>query len=161
MNFTRLFVRCISEDIMIKFGQIKEKNENTGTVTIRFSRPEACGNCHACGYGSGKSELTLPSNHNVGEWVRVEFPENRFLQATTLVYIIPLIGLLAGLFLGWLLFAGSDLYTVVFALLGLVISFGALYIIDKRISRKPEWSPKITDTYPDKPASDDLGCDAS
>ena len=143
---------------MIKFGQITNKNNTTGMITIRFERPEACGNCHACGYGSGKSELSLPSNRSIGEWVRVEFPENRFLQATTLVYIIPLAGLFLGLFLGYLLGAGSDLPTMLGAASGLAASFAALYLVDRRVSKKPEWTPKITDVYPDKPTSENLHC---
>lgn len=146
---------------MIKFGQITEKNERNGMVTVRFERPEACGNCHACGYGTHNSEITLRSDCRIGQWVRVELPENRFLQATTLVYVVPLAGLLAGLLLGWLLGAGADLYTVIGAAAGLVASFGALYLVDRRVSKKPEWAPKITEVYPDKPASEDLGCDAS
>ncbi len=146
---------------MIKFGQITDKNEKSGMVTIRFERPEACGNCHACGYGSKNSEVTLPSDRNVGEWVRVELPENRFVQATALVYIIPLAGLLLGLLLGWLLGAGNDLITILGAVLGLAVSFVTLYAIDKRLSKKPGWSPRITDVYPDIPTGEDLGCGVS
>jgi sigma-E factor negative regulatory protein RseC len=143
---------------MIKFGLIIGKNEKSGMVTIRFDRPEACGNCHACGYGQKNSEVTLPSDRSVGEWVRVELPENRFVQATALVYIIPLVGLLAGLLLGWLLGSGSDLVTVPAAVLGLVVAFVTLYMVDRRVSKNPGWAPRITDVYPDKPSSEDLGC---
>ncbi len=146
---------------MIKFGQIMDQNEKSGIVTVRFERPEACGNCHACGYGSKNSEVTLPSDRSVGEWVRVELPENRFVQATALVYIIPLIGLLAGLLLGWLLGAGNDLITIFGAILGLAVAFVTLYLIDKRVSQKPGWTPRITDVYADKPTGEDLGCDIS
>ena len=146
---------------MIKFGQITDKNEISGMITVQFSRPEACGNCHACGYGSKNSEITLPSDHNIGEWVRIELPENRFVQATTLVYIIPLAGLLLGMLLGWLLSAGSDLITVLGAMVGLLVSFVTLYLVDKHIAKKPEWSPIITAVYPDKPADTDLQCGAS
>lgn len=146
---------------MFKFGQITDKNEKSGMVTVRFERPEACGNCHACGYGSKSSEVTLPSDRSVGEWVRVELPENRFLQATALVYVIPLAGLLIGLLLGWFLSSGNDLITLLSAALGLGVSFVTLYGIDKSISRKPGWTPKITDVYPDKPAGEELGCGVS
>jgi len=146
---------------MIKFGQIIQKNERNGMVTVRFERPEACGKCGACGSQSQKGEVTLPSERHIGEWVRVELPENRFLQATALVYIIPLFGLLAGLLLGWLLGAGNDLMTVLGAVCGLAVSLAALYLIDQRVSKKPEWMPKITAVYPDKPTYEDLGCGLS
>ncbi len=143
---------------MIKFGQIIERNERKGLVTIRFERPEACGKCGACGYGPQKGEVTLPSDRKVGEWARVELPESRFLQATTLVYAIPLAGLIGGLLLGWLLGAGNDLWTVLGALFGLLFSLLILFGIDRRVSKKPEWSPKITAVYPDKPTFEALGC---
>jgi positive regulator of sigma E activity len=143
---------------MIKFGQIIEKNVKKGLVTVKFERPEACGNCTACGFGSQKGMATLPSDRNIGEWVRVELPESRFLQATALVYVVPLAGLIFGIFLGWALGAGTDLWTVLGAFFGLAVSLLVLFCIDKRVSKKPEWAPKITDVYPDKPALDDLGC---
>lgn len=146
---------------MFKLGQITDKNEKSGMVTVRFERPEACGNCHACGYGSKSSEIAIASDHNVGDWVRVEFPENRFLQATALVYVIPLAGLLLGLALGWFLSDGNDLVTILSAALGLGVSFAALYGVDKSISKKPGWSPRITGVYADKPTGEEPGCGVS
>lgn len=143
---------------MIKFGQIMEKNEKKGLVTVKFERPEACGSCTACGFGSQKGTVTLQSDRNVGEWVRVEMPEKRFLQATVLVYAVPLAGLVLGVFLGWALGGGSDLWTISGAFGGLALSLLALFAIDRRMSKKSEWIPKITAVYPEKPALDDLGC---
>jgi positive regulator of sigma E activity len=143
---------------MIKFGRIIERNDKKGLVTIRFERPEACGKCGACGSRSQKGEVTLPSDCQVGEWARVELPEGRFLQATALVYAVPLSGLLLGLLLGWILGSGSDLWTVLGALAGLLLSLLLLFGIDRRVSGKPEWMPKITAVYPDKPTLEDLGC---
>jgi sigma-E factor negative regulatory protein RseC len=130
-------------------------------VTVRFERPEACGKCGACGSLSQKGEVVLPSDREVGEWVRVELPENRFLQATALVYIIPLLGLLAGLLMGFLFGGGSDLVTVLGAVCGIGVALVTLYLIDKHVSQKPEWMPKITAVYPNKPTIDDLGCSVS
>ncbi|MFH1879602.1 MAG: SoxR reducing system RseC family protein [Bacillota bacterium] len=146
---------------MIKFGQIIERNEKKALVTVKFKRPEACGKCSACGIGAHNGEVTLPSDHQIGEWVRVELPENRFLQATALVYVVPLLGLLLGLFLGWTIGSGSDLWTLLGAAFGLIAALVTLYGIDRRVSQKPEWAPKITAVYADKPTSDDVGCDIS
>lgn len=146
---------------MIKFGQIIERNDGKGLVTIRFERPEVCGKCGACGVGSQKGEVTLLSDCKVGDWVRVELPENRFIQATALVYIIPLFGLLMGLFLGWMFGAGSDLWTALGALFGLIFFLLVLFGIDRRVSKKPEWMPRITASYTDKPNINDIGCGIS
>jgi sigma-E factor negative regulatory protein RseC len=146
---------------MVKFGQIIARNESKGLVTVKFSRPEACGKCGACGPQAQKGEVTMLSDRPVGEWVRVELPESRFMQATALVYVIPLLGLVFGLFLGWLLGAGGDLATVLGALCGLAVSLVTLFQIDRRISKKPEWTPKITAVYTEKPTFEDLGCGIS
>ena len=146
---------------MVKYGQITDKNNQTGRITVRFSRPEACGSCKACGTGSGNSEVSFPSEHNIGEWVRVELPENRFVQATTLVYIIPLVGLFLGLLLGWLIAGSSDLVMVVSAVAGLLVAFVILYLIDKFVSKKPEWTPVITAVYPEKPSESGMDCGVS
>ena len=146
---------------MIKFGQVIKRNEEKGLVTVRFSRPEACGKCNACGAGSQKGEVTLPSDCQVDTWVRVEMPEGRFIQATALVYVVPLAGLVLGIFAGWKLGAGSDLWTVLGAVCGLAVSLGILYIVDKRVSGKPEWTPRITAVYTDKPDVNDIGCGLS
>ena len=143
---------------MIKFGQVIERNDRKGLVTIRFERPEACGKCNACAAGSQKGEVTLQSGCKVGEWARVELPESRFLQATALVYVIPLCGLVGGILLGWLLGSGNDLWTVLGALFGLLLSLLILFGVDRRVSRKSEWIPKITAVYQDKPTSEDMGC---
>ncbi|MBN1777203.1 MAG: SoxR reducing system RseC family protein [Clostridiales bacterium] len=146
---------------MVKFGRIAEKNDKNGTVTVRFERPEACGKCGACGSLSQKGEVVLPSDRDIGEWVRVEMPENRFLQATALVYIIPLLGLLAGLLIGFLLGGGSDLFTLLGAVCGISVALVTLHLINKHVSKKPEWMPRITAVYHDKPTYGDLGCGVS
>ena len=143
---------------MIKFGQIVKRNEKNEMVTVKFERPEACGKCNACGAGSQKGEVTLPSAYQVGQWVRVELPETRFLQATALVYVIPLLGLLAGMMIGWWLGNSSDMWTILGAAFGLIVALVTLYTIDKRISQKPEWLPRITAVYEANPTPEDVGC---
>ena len=88
----------------------------------------------------------------------MEFPEGRFLEATTSAYVIPLVGLFAGLGLGWLLGAGSDVGMLLGALAGLGLSVGILYLVEKRVSGKPEWTPRITAVYDTLPTEEEIGC---
>jgi sigma-E factor negative regulatory protein RseC len=143
---------------MIKYGQITKRDDAKGLVTVEFSRPEACAKCGACGSQSQKGEVVVPSNCEIGQWVRVELPENRFLQATVLVYVLPLAGLILGMLLGYWLSAGSDLWTVLAAAFGVALSLFLLHRIDRRMSQKPEWTPKITGVFKDKPTNEDIGC---
>ena len=84
---------------MIKFGQVVAYQPETRTATIEFSRPEACEKCGACGTASHKGSIVLKANCAVGNWVRLELPDNRFLQAAGLAYGIPLLSFLGGLLL--------------------------------------------------------------
>ena len=143
---------------MIKFGQAVEVHPDKGTATIRFSRPEACSKCGACGALSQTGTITLQANCNVGDWVRVEMPEGRFLEATAITYVIPLVGLIAGIAAGWLLSGGSDGLTLVGALVGLALSAGVLFLVDKRISGRPEWTPRVTAVYDSLPTEEEIGC---
>ena len=143
---------------MTKFGQVYEYNEATHQASIKFSRPEACAKCVACGTLSQTGTITLTADCKVDDWVRVELPEGRFLEATAIAYVIPLVGLLAGIALGWYLGGGSDGTTLLGALLGLAVSAGVLWIINRRITNRPEWTPRVTAVFAEKPTVDEFGC---
>ena len=143
---------------MTKFGQVYEYNEETKMATVRFERPDACKKCGACGNGSQTGTITLKADCKVGDWVRVELPEGRFLSATALIYVLPLFGLLLGLGLGWLLGNGSDIAMLIGAIACVGLSVGALYFIDKRIAGKPEWTPRVTEVYSSLPDIEQIGC---
>ena len=145
---------------MTKFGLVAAYDESKHLATVHFERPEACAKCGGCGALTQTGTIVLKADCMVGDWVRVELPEGKFLQATAIVYVIPLIGLLGGLGLGWLLGNGSDGYTLLGAGIGLGVAIGILVLINRRISRKPEWTPRITEVFTDKPDVEQIGCHA-
>ena len=146
---------------MIKFGQVYQYNEAKRIASVRFQRPEACKKCGACGVTSQTGTISLKGECKVGDWVRVEFPEGRFLEATAITYIIPLAGLLLGIGLGWLLGGGGDVGMLLGALGGLGVSAGVLYLVEKRVSGRPEWTPRITAVYEELPTAEEIGCQTS
>lgn len=143
---------------MTKFGQVYEYDEATHIADIHFTRPEACAKCGACGSLSQTGTIALQADCRVGDWVRVEMPEGRFLEATAIAYIIPLAGLLLGIALGWLAGKGSDGITLAGAMIGLLLSVGVLWLVNKHISGRPEWTPRITAVFADKPTIEEIGC---
>ena len=143
---------------MTKFGQVTDFQSATGMATIVFDRPDACAKCGACGAGTQSGSIILKAQCNVGDWVRVEMPEGRFLTATAITYVVPLVGLLLGLGLGWFASNGSDGFTLLGAMVGLGISAVILYLVDRRVSQKPEWTPRITEVFSDRPTGEDIGC---
>lgn len=146
-----------SEACMTKFGEVVSRDEATGTVTVRYTRPEACEKCGACGGKGQEKTISLPGDCQPGEWVRVELPDSRFLNAAAVAYGLPLLGFLAGLLSGW--FVGkSEGAAVLFSLVGLGAGLWLLRLAERRVSGKPEWSPRIAAVYPDRAALDAFGC---
>ena len=91
---------------MIKFGQVQAYDKTTGEATIVYMRPDACAKCGACGGGGKSRSIRLKADCAVGDWVKVELPDGRFLGATALAYALPLACFLLGLFLGYSLSGG-------------------------------------------------------
>ncbi len=144
---------------MIKFGQVVAYNEKTGMATINYIRPEACAKCGACGGLSQTGSIDLKADCEVGNWVKVVLPDGRFMTATALAYVIPLIGFLAGLFLGSSLSGGSELWALGGSMIGLLICLIGLKLNEKHIAGKPEWTPHVEQVYTERPDDlDAIGC---
>ena len=116
---------------MTKFGQVYEYNDAQRLALIRFERPDACKKCGACGSATQNGSISLVADCKVGDWVRVEMPEGRFLEATAIAYVIPLIGLFAGIGLGWYFGGGGDGGMLLGAVAGVAVSVGILFWVDK------------------------------
>ena len=143
---------------MIKFGKVQAYDEQTGVATIVYERPDACEKCGACGTKKHEGSIGLKADCKVGDWVRVELPDAQFLRATAIAYVIPLCCFLAGLLLGYFLSGKRDLFALVGGMGGLAIGVLGISLADKRIRTKPEWSPRVTAVYSDKPDMEELGC---
>ncbi len=142
---------------MTKFGQVTAYDTVRRTATIEYARPEACEKCGGCGSASHKGAIALQADCQVGDWVRVELPEGRFLKATAWAYLLPLAGLLLGLFTGQRL-GGGEGFALLGAALGLALSFGLLWLYDRSIRGRKEWLPRVTEVYPEKPSLETIGC---
>lgn len=143
---------------MIKFGRVNDFDPRTGMATITYVRPDACAKCGACGSLNQSGEIRLKADCAVGNWVRVELPDGRFLHATALAYVVPLVGFLLGLWLGYSLSGGQELWALGGSLLGLGICTALLRVVEKRIAGRAEWTPRVTAVYDQKPEIDDIGC---
>ncbi len=146
---------------MTKFGQVVAYDEEKGIATIQYTRPDACGKCGACGAQNHQGAISLKAECKTGDWVRVEHPDGRFLQATALAFALPLGGLLAGLILGYLAGGRTEGGALLGAALGLAAALLALWLNEKRIKGRPEWTPRVSQVYDHKPSQEDLNCDGS
>jgi sigma-E factor negative regulatory protein RseC len=142
---------------MTKFGRVTAYDGDKRTATIEFVRPSACEKCGACGPGAHKGSIVVQADCGVGDWVRLEFPEKRLLQAAVLAYGFPLLGFLGGLLLG-LTLSGSDLGGALGACLGLMLALGLLRLGEKRIRSREDWAVRITGVYAENPSQEAIGC---
>lgn len=143
---------------MIKFGQVTEYNEKTRMATISYIRPDACEKCGGCNAMSQNSSIILKADCREGDWVRVELPDHRFLSATAMAYVIPLILFVGGLLAGNALSGGSELWAALGALIGLGLGLVCMKLCDLLISGRPEWTPHVAEVYDHKPDTGILGC---
>ena len=124
---------------MEKTGEVIEVKN--GLLTVRFERPEACGECHACDGTKHQSTIQIKGNAQVGDSVTVFMPDGQVAKASFLAYAIPLFGLLLGLFIGGSF--GGDVPALIGAALGLGVSFFTLRVVDGRLRGNAQWTPKL------------------
>ena len=78
--------------------------EKGDSLVIKMKRKEACAKCRACVAGLTEKDMILEAKNmcraTVDDWVEVEISESGFLFAVGIMYGIPLIALLAGIFIG-------------------------------------------------------------
>lgn len=135
---------------MTQNGLVVEKEE--GRVLVAFDRPEACANCGAC-LRKNCTRTWIEGEAEVGDMVDVEMPAARVVGASALAYLLPLAGLVAGLFIGSALYEPmgvgmpKDFFTALCGLLTLAIAAFGVWRVDKRLRRKQSWKPQIVRVY--------------
>lgn len=144
---------------MIKFGQVINYDPETQTATVQYARPEACEKCGACSGGkTHEGQISLKAECKAGDWVKVELPDGRFLHATAIAYLFPLALFFIGLLAGYALSGQNELVALLCSMVTLGISLGILKLNERRIAGKPEWTPRVTQVYGEKPEMEDIGC---
>ena len=126
------------------------KESKNGIATIVISDSENCKECTARLYckpgNSNERSLTVkdPFGVNTGDKVRVSINGSQILRVSFLIYGIPLILILAGLFFGMQVFQiNKELFSTFFAI-GLVsIYILIILFIDKKRNSRLQSYPEI------------------
>ncbi len=131
---------------------LRTDSESAWVKTTRSSACEGCtarGSCHTLGSGQEMEVKALnPAGARVGDRIVLSFETGSLLKATFLIYVFPIIFLIAGAAIGQLL---SPLIGVspstLSVLLGFTSFFSALFIMKARankMAKKKAYQPKIT-----------------
>ena len=131
--------------------------DRTGEVTavkgewleVTFCRPADCEKCSACGIGQKKASLMVRGQARLGDIAVVSLPASTVMRASLLAYVLPLAGLLIGLFAGMALFPQSeDAAALIGGLIGLAVPLGIVALTEKRRRSSDRWQPRLLEIIP-------------
>lgn len=133
---------------LIEEGIVKESKN--GIATIVISDSENCKECTAKLYckpgNSNERSLTVKDTFgvNTGDRVRVSINGSQILRVSFLIYGIPLILILAGLFVGMQLFQNNKEFFSTLLAVGLVSIYIVIFrFIDKKRNSHLQSYPEI------------------
>lgn len=131
--------------------------ERTGEVTavkgdwleVTFCRPTDCEKCNACGMTQKKASMMVRGRAQLGDTAVVSMPTGTVMRASLLAYVLPLAGLLIGLFGGMALFPqAGDMAALAGAAVGLAIPLTGVLVTEKRRRADPQWQPTLIEVIP-------------
>lgn len=126
---------------MVRTGKVVGTDGKT--IDVCFERPEMCAQCGACmGRKPHEETVKIEGTAAVGDTVAVEMPDAKIVKVSLIAYIIPLVGLLAGLLIGQVLLK-SDIWAAVTGLVGLGGGILVARVFDKRLGAQKAWQPRL------------------
>lgn len=125
------------------------------TMTVEFERSPMCEKCGECERAREKMlmEMKRSEDAQIGDLVEVELSEGTLLKASVLAYGVPLVLLLAGLFLGkqlagWLGLSGNgDLYALGLGALLAALGFLAIRLTEPGRRKHGGYMPQVKRIY--------------
>jgi sigma-E factor negative regulatory protein RseC len=121
---------------------------------VRIEKTSACATCESrggCEVGSDKNMVVEVANDlgvGKGDYVELSVPSGAFLKLSLLVYILPVVALMAGAFAGGafarVLHVPLSLASVIGGFLVMGITFYALKRLDRSSRAKSEFQPRMT-----------------
>lgn len=140
---------------MKELGRVVAKKNNK--ALIRINRKSSCSKCRRECFLAGdsheieKMEIEVDDNLGVrkGQIVRLEMGEKPLLIASFIIYLIPLLGLIGGYFIGAKIGAelinnSRELSGILGSVLFFFLTFIILKYIDRRIGNNSSYHPRIT-----------------
>ena len=130
-----------------------EENESIGRVIkiengqmlISMKRDSACGSCESCAAGCESKEHIIKAkpraNFEVGDLVSIKVDSRKMLRGVMMVYLVPLLAFLLGIFVSNYIFSKlsfkvQDFYSIIIGVVLLLISLVIVKSYDKRYSNE-------------------------
>lgn len=121
------------------------------TALVEVERQSACQDCKGCRFGTDEGKLTVDAVNDVnavtGDLVEINLCTTNILKASVIVYLIPLIMLILGVIVGYLLsgFLGVDkgIMGAVFGIVFTAFSFLAIRHYEPKLKKQDDYIPSI------------------
>ena len=114
------------------------------TADVEITRSSACGeSCASCKLCPGQTavvEAINGINADTGDTVIIDMADKKVIGAAFLVYIVPLVMLIAGYFLGSAVFNGETA-GIITGFLFMAVTFALVIRVDKKV--KSKYTPHI------------------
>jgi sigma-E factor negative regulatory protein RseC len=137
------------EGIVFKMGAT-----GSGTAWVRTSRSSSCESCasrHACHADKSGQEMEVEAVNTagarLGDRIVLSINANSLLKATFLLYVFPILAMIAGAVLGQMvgLLRGADPsgLSALFGLLFFGLAFVLIRLVGRRLSNDTRYQPQI------------------
>ncbi len=124
---------------MDRIGKVVELVDQS-TAKVLLQKHTDCGKCGACSMGRDMDIATLADNGvgaNVGDMVELTMETKNVLSAAFIMYTIPLITLLLGIFIGSKVFTtNTEGYSLILGFAFLVITYFLIKKKEKKYIKK-------------------------
>lgn len=122
---------------------------------IKMQRHTACGDCGACQVSKNQLTLVLDAENHVGaktgDFVEVDLETVDFLSAVMLIYVLPLITLIIGIFAGYygMLALGiedrsAQGFGAVIGILSAALTYLIIKLKENKLQSMKKYKPAIT-----------------
>lgn len=139
---------------MKETGRVIENNNKTAVVRVlRQSTCSKCDkNCSLAGQDHEKEEMDIevdnPVGAEAGNVVKLEMGSKSLVLASLIVYILPLLFLIGGYFIGFLIaskitYFSREIISIFSSIFFLALSFGVIRLLDNRLKSIESFHPRI------------------
>lgn len=136
------------ENELKSIGRVVELNDDKAVVI--FKRSKSCGDCKACpsfGNDEAKIEIRNTLGAKPGDKVELSLHTKGMASAMLIIYGIPLLALMAGVYFGCKI---NDLWGAVIGIAAAVITLVVIHLFEPAFKRSGKFEPKMTRVISDK-----------
>jgi len=115
-------------------GEVGEVIEIKGEeILVRHQRTGACASCKICARGKDENEMIMRARNacdaTVGDFVEVELQEGALIKAVAMAYGIPLVAIIMGFSVGYLI--GGEFVAFTVGIVFMILAYIAMKVLEK------------------------------